>query len=130
MADQVNPLGGLVPGMAHSLQSLAVQPQPNSAPTRSEEPRPKAGKDRGEGVSKESLGAAARRVEGFLQQMPADLKFLVDEATGMYYFKIVNPATGETIRQVPEEEILEMARRLRTLGDPKGTPGMLMDAEG
>ncbi|HJV22376.1 MAG TPA: flagellar protein FlaG [Holophagaceae bacterium] len=134
MADQVNPLGGLMPGVTQSVPSIPVSPHPASIPT------PKAPVSAGgkEGVrsgsekapSKESLEAAAKTVEGFIQQSPSDLKFMVDKSTGQYYFKIVDSVTHEVIRQVPSEEVLTMARRLQEISDPKGARGVLVDAEG
>lgn len=130
MADQVNPLGGLAPGMAQTLQSLSAAPSPKPATARPAEAKPKAEDRRSEGVSKESLEAAAKSVEDFLQQTPSDLKFMVDKETGMYYFKVINPETKETIRQVPSEEVLAMARRLRALSGSNDASGVLVDKEG
>lgn len=130
MADQVNPLGGLTLGMAQTLQSFAAPSSLKSPPARPVESRPKAEDRRDAGVSKASLDAATKSVEDFLQQSPTNLKFLVDRDTGMFYFKIVDPTTQETIRQVPAEEILAMAKRLRELSGPKSSSGILVDEEG
>lgn len=132
MADQVNPLGGLALGMARTLQSLAAAPPSTPTPAKPVEskPKPKAEDQRKEGVSRESLEAAAKSVEDFLRQSPSYLQFGVDQETGTYFFKVVNPETKETIRQVPAEEILVMAKRLRELSDPKDASGVLMDEEG
>lgn len=130
MADQVNPLGGLASGMSQPIPSLAAPPLSKPSPARPVESKPKAQERRGTGVPKESLEAAAKSVEEFLQNSPSNLKFMVDRDTGMYFFKIVNPDTQETIRQVPTEEILAMAKRLRALSDSKDASGILMDEQG
>lgn len=128
MADQVNPLGGLAPGMVQLSQLASVPASPKPKPSQPVESRPVAPDSRS--ASSPSLEAAARSVEAFLQRSSSSLKFGVDQETGSYTFKIIDPVTQETIRQVPSEEILEMARRLRALDDPKDASGILMDQNG
>jgi flagellar protein FlaG len=130
MADQVNPLGGLMAGKAQTLQSFVVPPQPKSAPARAPDPKPKASGSEGVAVSKESLEAATKSVEEFLAQSPSELRFSVDKDTGLYFFKIVDQSTGEIIRQVPAEEVLKMAKRLRNLDNPKDASGVILDENG
>ena len=55
--------------------------------------------------------------------------FQYDKDSGLTYFKIVSAKTGEVIRQVPAEEIITMARKLRELANPKDAQGVLMDQE-
>lgn len=129
MADQVNPLGGLAAGMVQLSQLPAVPASPKPKPSRPAESRP-AEDSRSASASGPSLEAAAKSVEAFLQRASSSLKFGVDQETGSYTFKIINPVTQETIRQVPSEEILEMARRLRALDNPKDVSGILMDENG
>lgn len=144
MADQVNPLGGLAPGMAQTPQVFTAVPSSPKPPiVRAAEARSKAegsaeSKSKAGGsvefkaqdATQENLEAALKSVKEFLQQSPSDLRFGVDQDTGHYFFKIIDPVTQETIRQVPAKEILVMARRLRELSDSKDTSGVLMDEEG
>lgn len=137
MADQVNPLGGLVPGVPKTPATVSAPPRPIPTKTPSKDPSTPGGQDsvRAEGrdgsrEGHEGLDAAVQRVADFIQQAPSDLKFMVDQETGQYFFKILDPVTHETIRQVPSEEVLAMARRLHQLGDSKGATGVLVDAEG
>ncbi|WP_306590696.1 flagellar protein FlaG [Geothrix sp. 21YS21S-4] len=135
MADQVTSVGSVAAVATQAISSAPVSsPRPAPAPIpASSAAASGAAKDApssAQAVSKESLKAAARSVEDFVKQAPSDLKFMVDEGTGQYYFKIVDPNTQETIRQVPSEEILAMARRLQQLNDPKGATGVIVDAQG
>ncbi len=135
MAEQVNPLGGLALGMAQTVQALAATPSPPTVSNRPVDSKPKPNKPKAddqpkEVVSKENLDAAAKVVEDFLQQSGSYLQFGVDKDTGTYFFRIVDPVTKETIRQVPSEEILTMARKLRGMSDTKDVSGVLMDEEG
>lgn len=54
---------------------------------------------------------------------PNSLQFSVDEATGKTVVKITDATTGETIRQIPAEELLRIARSLDKL------QGMLLRQE-
>ncbi len=128
MTDQVNPLGGLVAGMAKTIP--VASPVPFKPPPKPAEARAPSPERRDQGVSKESLEAAATDVQDYFQQVPTDIKFVVDKATGTYYFKIIDPETREIIRQVPSEEVLAMARKLRELSNSRNASGVLMDKEG
>lgn len=55
---------------------------------------------------------------------------MVDQDTGISYFKIIDPKTQETIRQVPSEEVITMARRLKDMEGSKQASGVLVDEEG
>lgn len=134
MADPVTPLGGLMPGAIQTAQALTISPRPAPAPTATKSGTTPAHKDSAQAAdqpsSADSLESAAKSVEHFLAQSSSDLKFMVDQTTGQYYFKIVDSVTHETIRQVPSEEVIEMARRLQELADPKAARGVIVDAKG
>lgn len=130
MAAQVDPLGSLASGMLQTQQASAVSSSSKSPQARSAESRPKAEDQQDAGISGEGLETAAKRVADYLQKSSSDLEFGVDKDTGQYYFKVINPETHETIRQVPTEEMLAMAKRLRELGDSKNASGVLMDEQG
>jgi len=130
MADQVNPLGGLAPGMVQTTLLAAVPASPKPKPSQPVESRTTVPDSRSVSANSPALEAAAKSVEAYLQRSSSSLKFGVDQETGSYTFKIIDPVTQETIRQVPSEEILEMARRLRALDDPKDVSGILMDQNG
>ena len=132
MADQVNPVGGLAPGLSLPILA-AIKPQP--PPDKPRPARPVGDpSQRSEGEPAEASGpaldSAVKAFQAFLQQNQSDLSFQVDESTGRTYFKLVDSKTKEVIRQVPSEEILAMARKLRDLGDPRGASGVLVDEEG
>jgi flagellar protein FlaG len=71
---------------------------------------------------------AAKAFQEFLKNLPSDLQFRPDQETGQIIFKVVNPLTREVIRQYPPEEMLEMARRLRSTGQNEGA-GLLLDGQ-
>ncbi|MDP1830862.1 MAG: flagellar protein FlaG [Geothrix sp.] len=132
MVDQVNPTGSLAPGLPLTLPMAAKPPSVQGKP-RATKPAdsPLEGLEDGRtGASAEALDSAIREFKGYLQQAQSDLVFQVDESSGRTYFKIVDAATKEVIRQVPSEEILAMARKLREMATPKAAAGVLVDREG
>lgn len=132
MADQVNPVGGLGPGLPLTVLA-AAKPQlvpEKPRPARPADSQPPRLEEEDAETSGPALESATKAFEAFLQRSQSDLSFRVDESTGRTYFKIVDSKTQEVIRQVPSEEILAMARKLRELGDPKAASGVLVDREG
>jgi len=83
-------------------------------------------------VSEDSLDVAARSVEDYLQRQSPDITYKVDRESGRYYFNVIDPKTKETIRQVPAEEILAMARRVRERNEHHNQEamGILVDQQG
>lgn len=140
MADQVNPLGGLASGMGQALQVLQSLPAPSSSkspPVNSAESKTRslsapAEDQQNADISDDSLDAAARSVEDYLQQQSPDIAYKVDRDSGRYYFNVIDPKTKETIRQVPAEEVLAMAKRVREMNDlhNQEAMGILVDQQG
>ena len=137
MADQVNLIGGLTPGANQTLSSATVPQRPSSnpspsAPPPTAEPAESARVREGAKASTEDLRKAADKVASSFNASQSNLRFMVDDTTGQYYFKVVDAATQKVIRQVPSEEVLAMARRLEQLsqGQDKAVTGLLVDAKG
>lgn len=143
MADQVNPIGSLTPGpspaaavAASAAQAVAApSPRPRTpsrveaAPTSGDQPV--GGGAPAKAEHKANLEEATKALQEYLKGLPSDLQFRQDEDSGKSFFKVVNPVTREVIRQVPSEEVLAMARKLKEL-DQLGNkaPGLLLDHEG
>jgi flagellar protein FlaG len=132
MADQVGSTGGLAQGLPLPLV-VASAPKPASESPRLSKPGvlPVQGQSRpsAPGTAKTSE-AAMEQVNGHLQETGSELKFQVDQGTGRTIFKVVNPSSGEVILQVPSEEMLALARNLRSLEKQAGASGVLVDKEG
>ena len=129
MADQVNPTGGLAPGIPLTA-SVALAPKPGARnprpPNSFELPAPGAGGP----PASETPEAAAASLQQHLQQAGSELQVQVDKATGRTIFKVVNETTGEVVLQVPSEAMLAMARNLRAMEKQSGDSGVLVDKEG
>ncbi len=60
--------------------------------------------------TREVVEKAAQEIQQFVQKMGRNLNFSIDETTGYHVVRVVNPDTGELIRQLPSEELLKIAR--------------------
>lgn len=49
-------------------------------------------------------------LQDYVQRYERQLEFSVDEATGRSVIRVIDPETKETIREIPPEEVLELAR--------------------
>lgn len=67
-------------------------------------------------VSKEpplaEVKQAAQQLETFMQSMNRYLEFRVDQDSGRTIVTVKDKTTGETVRQIPSEEILRLAQNL------------------
>lgn len=133
MADQVNPMGSLATGLP---SALLVATTPRSAPEKTrlaKNPETQSGKkaDPPATESVESTEAAMETLNSHLQQTGTELKFKVDRASGRTLFQIVSESSGEVLLQVPSDELLAMARKLREFAEQMGaSAGVLLDKEG
>jgi flagellar protein FlaG len=59
-----------------------------------------------------AVRAAARQIDSYLKQVGRALEYSIDEATGRTVITVRVTATGEVIRQIPNEEVLELARHI------------------
>lgn len=63
----------------------------------------------------EQVGDAVQRINDFVQVVQRDLQFTVDEDTGRIVVKVFDAGSEELIRQLPPEEILEVAAYMEEL---------------
>ena len=57
------------------------------------------------------------RLTEFLSNNARGLRFSVDDTSGRTIVTVVNPNSGEVIRQIPTEEMVQVANALRRYGD-------------
>jgi flagellar protein FlaG len=60
----------------------------------------------------------------------SQLQFQVDKETGRTIYKVVSKDNGQVLLQVPSEEVLAMARNLRSMEQQQGVSGVLLDKKG
>ena len=67
--------------------------------------------------TRDVVAKAAADLQNFVQSMGRNLSFSVDEATGYHVVRVVNPSTGELVRQLPSEELLKISRDFQRLNN-------------
>ena len=67
--------------------------------------------------SREVVAKAAEQLQSFVQSMGRNLSFSVDEVSGYNVVRVVNPDTGELIRQLPSDELLKISRDFQRLNN-------------
>jgi len=130
----MNPLSAL-PVQAQASQTPAVQPKvvvqtpPKGGGVEQKAPETKvdaageaaaaAAKARAEvnveqyaRATKEVMQVAAQQIQGYLRDSGRNLNVTLDESTGKYVARVVNPETGEVVRSLPSEETLRIARNI------------------
>lgn len=118
--------------------SIGSAPTPEAAVRwltgRSNAPVPAQDAGRGEavraapaprGATVEQVEAAVSAVAEFVSDYARELQFRVDDASGKTVITVRNATTDEVVRQIPSEEVLELAARIREASD---TNGVLMRA--
>ena len=66
-----------------------------------------------EAMNQEARDKMAEKMQDFISSIDTDLSFRLDEESGRNVVTIYEASSGDIIRQVPEEEMLEVLRRLR-----------------
>jgi flagellar protein FlaG len=60
----------------------------------------------------ELVRTSAQRIESYLKSIGRAVEFRLDDATGKTVVTVRSTATGEVIRQIPSDEMLQLARHL------------------
>jgi flagellar protein FlaG len=78
---------------------------------------------RGEGAGQlksDDVSQAMQALADYAQNVQRQLQFSIDEDTGRTIIKVVDSETNEVIRQIPSEEIMNLARALHKFSEDKG----------
>lgn len=68
-----------------------------------------------ETVSPEQLQAATESIKAFVQPINSGLEFAIDKDSGRTLVKVIDQQTKEIVRQIPSEEVLNIAKALDKL---------------
>ena len=58
--------------------------------------------------------AVAEHIRNYLRESGRELDFRIDADTGRMVVTVRDPVSGESFRQIPAEEVLQIARHLRS----------------
>lgn len=89
------------PGEAEKVSSVSARPDQGG----------------GKAVESESTADTIAQINDYLQSHGRNLKFKIDKDTGRTVVQVIDSATDEVLRQIPPQEILDIAKRL---GDVEG----------
>jgi len=70
--------------------------------------------------SDDEVFGAVQELNDFVQNARREIHFSVDDQTGRTVVKVIDHQTKDVIRQIPGDEILEVARRMKDLNGEKG----------
>ncbi len=65
----------------------------------------------------ESIEKTVEQISEFVNSNARGLRFRVDDISGRMVVTVLNPNSGEVIRQIPSEEFLHLASQLRQYGE-------------
>ncbi|MGJ8681841.1 flagellar protein FlaG [Paraglaciecola sp.] len=81
-------------------------------------------------VSPEQIDTAVSEISEFVQSTNRQLNFSIDEDSKKQIVKVTDTESGEVIRQIPSEEILQLSDRLRDLHTDVGAAvGLLFNKQ-
>lgn len=60
---------------------------------------------------------AVREINEFVQNVQRDLSFNMDEVSGRTVIKVIDRDSGDTVRQIPSEEVIAIANHIRDVRD-------------
>ncbi len=63
-----------------------------------------------------SIDKALEQIQAYLSDSKRQLDFQFDESTGHMIIKVMDPVSGEVIRQMPSEEVIKLAALLDSQG--------------
>ncbi|MFI3120092.1 MAG: flagellar protein FlaG [Methylococcaceae bacterium] len=72
-------------------------------------------------TSVDTLKSAAAAGNSMLQAINLNLEFKVDDSTKKVVIKIIDNQTGETVRQIPSEDMLAFIKKMQELDGEKGS---------
>jgi uncharacterized FlaG/YvyC family protein len=65
-----------------------------------------------------AVQAAVAQLNAFMRSSDRSIEFAVDAASGLTVVNVRDSDTGETIRQIPSDEVIRIARQLRGKASP------------
>jgi flagellar protein FlaG len=104
------------PAASRTVQDPSAPPAPStpSAPSGPSAPPETPSADGGASFN-ERLKAAVEKIQEFISATASDIAFSIDEDSGRTVVKVIERESQEVIRQIPSEEMLNLAKALDKL---------------
>ena len=77
---------------------------------------------------KRELSNAVKNVSSYIQNITRELNFSVDEALGKTVVTVIDESSGHVVRQIPSEDMLELAKNISELKERAGV-GILLETD-
>ena len=106
-----------------SAKAAGEQRQDHSLPVRGKELPPQQRE-----AEPEQLEAAVTQIADYVQNISRELQFSLDDDSGRTVLKVLDSESQELVRQIPSEEMLVLARKIRQL-TPEVAKGLLLQGE-
>jgi flagellar protein FlaG len=115
-------------GAAQATDAATASDAPSSADQVAQAPQTAAQQRAQDEANNKSLEQAVSQMNSYAQNLQRSLQFRVDKDSGETVVRVVDPKTDEVIRQIPNEEVLLIANRMRAAATAReaSTPGMLI----
>ena len=84
-----------------------------------------AANEQSRSIDREMLDRAVSAVKDHIEIVERQLDFQVDESTGRTLVSVVDPESGDLIRQLPPEELIAVAEALKALAAEQNREGSL-----
>jgi flagellar protein FlaG len=97
------------------LPAVTRKPAPEAAP-KDGNAAPVNGKELPPAPDLQSVEQAVKQINSYLTDSQRALNFQIHEASGRTIVRVVNPETDEVIRQIPSEEVLNLAAAMQSQG--------------
>lgn len=111
------------PAFRYPSVTSAFSDRPVRAEQETERKQPKA-EHAASSIKLQQVEQAVKEINDHLQLIRRNLEFSVDKDTQRVVVKVIDAETGEVVRQIPPDAVLELAKFLRE--KEKGNDGVLL----
>ncbi|WP_051078257.1 flagellar protein FlaG [Leeia oryzae] len=110
----VPPVKNNQPDKVNGATAAGVQGQTPQAVSQAD--NPKAGQQskdaQQDAPNQQSMKEVAEQINKTIQKMAASLELSIDDDSGTVVFKVMDKDTKEVIRQIPSEDMMDLAKRI------------------
>lgn len=107
LAPDEQPVGSIKPQSAPDDRSEFIE---GSVPD--DTPEQKSSDEESEQLRDRDVASAITSLNDFVQQEKRDIEFAINEEAGISVVKVVSRESGELIRRIPGDEVIDLARKL------------------
>lgn len=107
---------GVLPyGTTNATSSAGTPPAGNVGDSSLAKPQDASSAEKQRGINANELREATENLNKVVNLYASELKFMIDDSTGIDIVKVINTDTQEVIRQMPSEETIKIAESIDRL---------------